>query len=362
MTRLGALVVACALAVGGCQPDTCSDIECVMNHLELTTSTGQRLELVEVPATMVPLPDSYTAPAGQAAGSFDLLIAPVSAPNFGDPLEMMRVGIPAHAGSGTPDEASMPTITNQPAAINLLFTSSEDTIEIDFEDPNGETPAFWLTPGSKGRPYPHCVWMSPAERDRLRSGEKFVKVGCSRQVNFYAEGFWSNPCGQLKPLKPPFPVIGLDGGAGDGGAAVPGAVAPIAGPPVVVPFTPPTPASAGGGLGGEGGGGGGGTGGGGGSGGGTCAGGGQLGSLEFCIQDGAGGGCTCQGHPTSMCITPAFWQMYFGGTFPPMCAPQGTACVANDGRTITTYCCPGLTCIGAGGPGCGAGQGTCQVH
>jgi hypothetical protein len=29
---------------------------------------------------------------------------------------------------------------------------------------------------------------------------------------------------------------------------------------------------------------------------------------------------------------------------------------------MTNYCCPGLTCIGAGGPACGSGQGTCQVH
>jgi hypothetical protein len=95
--------------------------------------------------------------------------------------------------------------------------------------------------------------------------------------------------------------------------------------------------------------------------GGSCSG-GQLGSVNFCIQNGASGGCACNNQSTSLCITPGLWQQNFGGAFPPACAPQGANCVGSDGTTIIAYCCPGLTCLGIGGPGCGPGQGTCQVH
>ena len=94
---------------------------------------------------------------------------------------------------------------------------------------------------------------------------------------------------------------------------------------------------------------------------GSCPG-GQLGSVRLCIQNGISGPCACNTDQTSMCITPQFWQTNFGGTFPASCAAAGASCVANDGRTVTAYCCPGLSCLGIGGPACGSGAGTCQMH
>jgi hypothetical protein len=90
--------------------------------------------------------------------------------------------------------------------------------------------------------------------------------------------------------------------------------------------------------------------------------GGATGSLRLCIQNGTSGPCACNTATTSTCITPQVWAASGSGAFPSACAPLGASCVGSDGRTLTAYCCPGLSCFGVGGPACGNGQGTCQQH
>jgi hypothetical protein len=247
MTRV--VTAACLVSLAmGCGPPTCHDIECFMNNLVITRD-GKRVTLIEVPATSVPLPTSYTPMATTSAG-FDLLIAPVSARNYGDPVEMMRAGMvakPASAG------VSAPSITNKLTPIMLPNPTSVAMLEIDFQDPNGETPAYWISPGTDGRPYPHCVWMTWEERDDIVKGKNTWAVEGIDYVDFAAEGFWNNPCGQLQPLPLPDFLNGDD----DGGLA--------SGDPAVDEIDPPpAPDDGDNGGGGNGGGGSGGSGGGGG--------------------------------------------------------------------------------------------------
>src|SRR5689334_5863766 len=128
-------LVACALALAGCGPDTCTDAECMMNSVELTAEDGSPVPLTEVAGTMVALPPDGMPDSSAPSGSFNLFVVPVSAPNFGDPLEMVENGIPIYAGSGTSDESIAPAITNQPADVRFIGTDSERDIELDFTDP-----------------------------------------------------------------------------------------------------------------------------------------------------------------------------------------------------------------------------------
>ena len=459
MIRALGVAALCAAGLAACQPDRCTDIECVMSHAELTLD-GKSAPLTSLPAGLVP--EAMGPPAMTLAlNGFGLLITPISAPNWGDPVLMMEAGMAAHAGAGTADDALTPVITNQPSDINLPSVDSDAPIELDIEDPNGEQPTLAFTPfdPASGRRYPHCVWLTHADRDGRDMQQVIARLGIRAiitRIDFSAGGSsCSNPkkpngdfvipidacpTGQRKCGKGCIPANGStvccdpdgtrgaadttsycpnnSGGAADGacfpsttsgsqwmcssdgnlmsldcpagqhhcgelctfidhpccpvGSTDPACAAPVfAGPPVAIGAKGPIdngPAlngsgGAGGGGGGSGGGGGGGGGSGGSGGGGSCPG-GQLGSARFCIQDGTSNSCSCNvdASQTSMCITPSFWQQYFHTPFPPACTPQGSSCVASDGRTMTNYCCPGLTCIGAGGPACGSGQGTCQVH
>ena len=451
MIRAWGLVAALSVGVAACQPDTCGDIECIMNHLELTLD-GHAAPLTALPAGMVPSAMGPTTTVSLA--SFGLLVTPISSPNWGDPVLMMEAGLPAHAGIGSADEAQTPTITNQPADISLATTDSEVGIALSIADPNREIPTLAFTPFdlADGRPYPHCVWLTRTDRDGRDVQQVILRARITafiQRIDFSSggssctnpnlklpNGLPANlainacPMGQKPCGSGCIPETGTvccyqagkggdstsycpngSGGATEGNcpAGAPGgsmwscstdgnlmsldcpsgqhhcgelcyfddhpccpigtkdpqclAGAPLfAGPPVAVHVKGPV--DTGPSLGGGGGGGSGGSGGGSGGGGGPCSGGGQYGSARFCIQDGTSSTCSCNvdASQTNMCITPAFWQQYFGSSFPPMCARQGTSCVASDGRTMTTYCCPGLSCIGAGGPACGSGQGTCQPH
>jgi hypothetical protein len=169
-------MVACALALAAC-------------------------ELTEVAGTMVALPPDGMPDPSAPSGSFNLLIVPVSVPNFGDPLEMVENGIPIYAGSGTSDASSAPAITNQPADLSFLGTDSVRTIELDYTDPNGETPAFYfvVSDPTTGRMYPHCVWMTHAERDMIRQGVVKLKAGITGYVDF-GSGFYQGSCNALPPF------------------------------------------------------------------------------------------------------------------------------------------------------------------
>jgi len=180
-----------------------------MSHFELTLY-GERLPLVQVPDSLVPMPADGMPSDSASSGSFDLLIAPVSAPNFGDPLEMVESGVPVHAGANTSDAPFTPSITNQPTDVSYLFTDSERTIELDFDDPNGETPAFFFVARdpSTGRNYPHCVWMTPAQRDGIRHGMVNLQGKFTGYADFGA-GFHLSTCNALSPLHPLPPPGGV---------------------------------------------------------------------------------------------------------------------------------------------------------
>jgi len=331
-------------------------------------------------------------------------------PNYGDPLEMIASGLPVHAGANTYDAVRMPTITNQPADLDFLFSSSDRALEIDYSDPNGEAPAlgFWPCDRVTKRCFPPCVWMSRAQRDQLTQGILRIQAGIRSVVDFKTD-FFTHSCNHLLPVgptvagpelmrcptgshrclnrscipnavtctidagtsgcganehvcgplgacvassKPCCTYDSLDLGCCPYGPYKPPCAAPvIAGPAVGVKVSPSLAATGGGG--GSGGGGGGG-------GGGDCPG-GHIGSLRYCVQNGINGPCDCNTTSTSMCITSTFWtQNGFSGPLPAMCAAQGASCVASDGRTINAYCCPGLSCNGGGGNACGAGTFTCQ--
>ena len=179
MTRRSCLLVCLALA--GCTPDVCSDIECVMAHLSLTAD-GARVPLTAVPAAGLPVP---AAPQTVSAGDFVLLITPVSAPNWADPIQLIEAGVVAD-GPSSPSAALAPRITNQPDDVALATPQSEDAITLAWLDPNAATPAFCFTPYDNEsippRPYPHCVWCTAQERDLANAGTTNMRLGINAGI------------------------------------------------------------------------------------------------------------------------------------------------------------------------------------
>ncbi len=175
------LLVAAASLAGACSPDVCADIECVMAHLQLTRN-GEPLELFALPAASAPVP---TLSGAMPVGDFLLLVTPLSAPNWGDPVEMMAQGIVATAAAGGPDSGLAPSFTNQPADLVFADTGSDQPFELDFTDPSGEQPSICFTPYDKagGRPYPHCIWCSRAERDAIVAGAVNLRAGMNALVD-----------------------------------------------------------------------------------------------------------------------------------------------------------------------------------
>ena len=135
------------LSLAGCGTPTCgaTDLDCVMSHLSMTLS-GAPLPLVQVPAAMAPPVPYVPGSATPGAMAFHMQITPLSAPNFGDPVEMMVSGVVAQAGTGAGTTTPAPSITKQLADLDLSSTTSEQSIDIQWQDPNGMQPAFCFVP------------------------------------------------------------------------------------------------------------------------------------------------------------------------------------------------------------------------
>lgn len=172
------ILAAVAAASGGCGKATCGtgDFSCLVQHASFTLN-GQSITLEAVPANMI----KATAPSNSAGmmpsqNSIPISIIPLSAPNFGDPIQMIkagRVALPGGSGAGVP----APSITSMP--MNLHFTPDQpmQTLSIGFDDPYGMVPPFIMLPNIllPGISTPQA-WATPPLRDLKINGVAIIRI------------------------------------------------------------------------------------------------------------------------------------------------------------------------------------------
>jgi hypothetical protein len=72
----------------------------------------------------------------------------------------------------------------------IASASADVAMPLDYDDPNGCFPSLCFTPYDKasGRPYPHCIWCTHAERDAVIAGKANLRAGINavvgNQINF----------------------------------------------------------------------------------------------------------------------------------------------------------------------------------
>jgi hypothetical protein len=161
----------------GCGPgaDTCSDVDCVMTHLQLNLD-GNALSLTPLPADRVPAPASGPL---VAMGALQLMVVPLSSTSKMEPVARMQAGIAAVAGAAT-----APAITNAPGPLTLASTSDVESFELDWTDPIGARPAFCLIPwdADAQRPYPHCVYCIVADADGKTAGQSIFNATATKPI------------------------------------------------------------------------------------------------------------------------------------------------------------------------------------
>src|SRR5207247_1770493 len=102
--------IAILLAASGCDRCVSGDLDCVMTHLSLTMD-GRPVSLVRLPASMVVPSAPNSTSTGPSTDSLQFRITPLSVPNFGDPVAMIRAGVAAQPGTAPGNAAIAPTIT-----------------------------------------------------------------------------------------------------------------------------------------------------------------------------------------------------------------------------------------------------------
>ena len=161
-----------------CGKATCDtgDFGCLVQHASFSLN-GQSITLTPVPSTMV----KAVAPSNMSGmmpgqNSIPISIIPLSAPNFGDPIQMIeagRVALPGGSGAGVP----APSITSMP--MNLHFTPDQpmQTLSIGYDDPYGMTPPFILLPNIlvPGISTPQA-WATPPLRDLRATGVASIQI------------------------------------------------------------------------------------------------------------------------------------------------------------------------------------------
>jgi hypothetical protein len=172
MTYRFGLVACASLLVAGCTT-TCDtdDFECIMDHSTFELN-GVSVRPVQLPASRVPAPAPLMTGDGTppTKSSLSVSIIPMSAPNFGDPVQMIQAGKVSAPGGGA---SGLPAaeITMAPTSVN--FTSSPvQTMSIGFTDPYGMTPSFILLPNIGT---PKC-WAFPPMRDLQIQGIAKIKI------------------------------------------------------------------------------------------------------------------------------------------------------------------------------------------
>lgn len=187
-----------------------------MRSLRLTVD-GEAVTLTPLPASLVPQPTSGSA---TAMGAMQLLVVPLS--GGGDPLQELQAGTAAQAGG------SAPALSNDPADVTLDSTSSSQSFELDWTDPNSMRPGFCFVPWDVDaqRPYPHCVYCVDGKVDGLASGTTHFDAREIKAVGKIDFGYGtSGPDACRGPAAPM--MGGLRAGAPRGlGFTPPGANAP----------------------------------------------------------------------------------------------------------------------------------------
>lgn len=166
------LVACLSLLAASCGKTTCgsSDFECIMDNSTFELN-GVSVRPVKLPASRVPAP--APASAGGTApskNSLSLSIIPTSAPNFGDPIQMIQAGKVSAPGGGA---SGLPAaeITMAPTNINLT-SSPVTTMSIGYTDPYGMTPSFIFLPNI-GTP---VCWAFPPIRDLQIQGVAKIQI------------------------------------------------------------------------------------------------------------------------------------------------------------------------------------------
>lgn len=163
--RLGGVAaVACAvlLGAGGCGKTTCgtADFECIMSNSTFEMN-GASVRPVRLPIGKVPAPaPAMSAGAAPSKSALSISIIPMSAPNFGDPIQMIEAGKVSRPGGGASGIPAA-TITMAPADVMLTNLNPVQTLSIGYDDPYGMQPSFILLPNI-GTP---VCWAFPPLRD-----------------------------------------------------------------------------------------------------------------------------------------------------------------------------------------------------
>lgn len=168
-----ALAACVAGLAAGCGKTTCgtADFECIMDHSTFIMN-GASVRPVKLPVSKVRAP-AATMSAGTAPSKNALLVSiiPMSAPNFGDPIQMIQAGkfsAPGGGASGLP----APQITMPPANVMLSSTQPVQTLSIGYSDPYGMQPSFIFLPNI-GTP---VCWAFPPIRDLQIEGVARITI------------------------------------------------------------------------------------------------------------------------------------------------------------------------------------------
>jgi hypothetical protein len=170
------LTVAMSIVIGasaGCGKTTCGtdDFECIMDNSTFLMN-GTSVRPVKLPTSRVPAPAPTMAAGTPPSNSaMQISIIPMSAPNFGDPIQMIQAGmtsLPGGGGSGVPAAA----ITMPPANVMLTASRPVQTLSIGYTDPYGMTPSFVFLPHIAT---PVC-WAFPPIRDLQLEGVALITI------------------------------------------------------------------------------------------------------------------------------------------------------------------------------------------
>lgn len=187
---VAASIVVCVSA--GCGKTTCgtNDFECIMDHSTFAVN-GITVRPVKLPASRVPAPaPTMTSAMAPSSNAMPISIIPMSAPNFGDPIQMIQAGEPSQPGG---DAVGVPaaTITMAPTSVMLTVDEPVKIMSIGYSDPYGMTPSFVFLPDI-GTP---VCWAFPPIRDLQDQGVAHIEIDAGNV--------------QMKPVAPsaPAPVV-----------------------------------------------------------------------------------------------------------------------------------------------------------
>jgi len=171
--RWGMVTCVAALAAAGCGKTTCAtaDFECIMDNSTFELN-GLPVRPVKLPVSRVPAPaPSSTGGMAPSKSALSLSIIPMSAPNFGDPIQMIQAGKVSAPGGGA---SGLPAaeITTPPDNFTLSVDYPVKTMSIGYTDPYGMTPSFIFLPNILT---PVC-WAFPPMRDLQIEGVAKIKI------------------------------------------------------------------------------------------------------------------------------------------------------------------------------------------